>query len=496
MKKRVVPFVLGAFGLGAWCASAAPDSPKQPNVLLFMIDDMKPLMGCYGDQTAQTPNIDALASRGAMFERAACQISLCAPSRASILSGLRPDTIECYVNGDQFRKTCPDAVTLPQAFEKAGYHTVSIGKVYDARNRDPGGWSEEMMPSSEKDIYALDANDQLYHDNSKRYNAATIQERQHLSRVGPAYEEADLDESKYWDGQVAEKTVATLHRIKDKPFFLAVGFIKPHLPFACPQKYWDLYDRAGIPLPSNPDKPTENVVELAYHEGFELRQYDGIPKQGKLDEDLARTLIHGYYACASFADAMVGRVLDELDVLGLTDNTIIVLMGDHGWHLGDKEIWCKFTAFQQSSVVPLIVVDPRRAGGGRVRGMVELVDIYPTLCELSGVKPADGIEGRSFVPLLSGFSKPWKKAVFSEAGRGGGWKEYIGTSMRTDRYNYVEWRHRKKGTLRAQELYDLKKDPLEMKNLAGNPEYRERIERLAGQMQAGWKDALPKEVSR
>jgi arylsulfatase A-like enzyme len=479
MKKQFLSLVLSMIGSAAGFAA---ESNAPPNVLLLMVDDLKPLLGCYGDRTAITPNIDALASRGALFERAACQISLCAPSRASILTGLRPDTLECYVNGDKFRKTCPDVVTLPQAFERAGWHTVSVGKVYDARNRDPGGWSEEMMPSSEKKIYALAENEQLYHDNNDRYNAASIQERQHLWRVGPATEAADLDESRYWDGQVAAKAIETLRRIQDKPFFLAVGFVKPHLPFACPKKYWDLYDRDRIPLPPNPDKPTEDIVEMAYHEGFELRQYQDIPRKGKLSEDLSRTLIHGYYACASFADAMVGRVLSELDLLGLTDNTVIVLLGDHGWHLGDKEIWCKFTAFRESSVVPLMVIDPRSPGGRRINGMVELVDLCPTLCELAGVEPPSGLEGRSFVPLLNDVSNDWKTAVFTQAGRGSAWKEYIGTSMRTDRYNYIEWRHRINGNLRARELYDLKNDPLEMKNLAGNPEHKRLLDRLAKQM--------------
>jgi iduronate 2-sulfatase len=484
--------LIGAAGMvAATHLFSSARAEEKPNVLLIMVDDLKPLLGCYGDETAKTPYIDALALRGALFEHAACQISICGPSRASILSGLRPDTLECYTNADKFRRTRPDAVTLPQAFERAGYHTVSIGKVYDARNRDPGGWSEEMMPSNEKEIYALEENRKLYHDNNERYTAASNKERMGLWRVGPAFEAADLDESEYWDGQVADKAIETLRRIKDKPFFLGVGFIKPHLPFACPQKYWDLYDRDTIPLPPNPDKPTENSVEMAFHEGFELRQYHGIPKNGKLDEELARTLIHGYYASTSFADAMAGRVLDELDALGLADNTIIVLLGDHGWHLGDKGIWCKFTAFQESAIAPLIVVDPRRAGGKRVSSMVELVDLYPTLCELAGVKTTDHLEGTSLAPLLSGESSDWKKAVFCQAGRGGGWKEYIGTSMRTDRYNYIEWRHRIEGTLRARELYDLKKDPLEMKNLAGNPEYKPVLDRLAEQMQAGWKAALP-----
>ncbi|MCF7817096.1 MAG: sulfatase, partial [Kiritimatiellales bacterium] len=470
-RKKITMAVVMAAGMLLPLAGYSSNEPRPMNVLFVMVDDLKPLMGCYGDPIAKTPNMDRLAARGVLFERATCQISLCAPSRASIFTGLRPDTLKCYTNVDKFRKNLPGIVTMPQAFQRSGYHTVSIGKVYDARNCDPGAWDEEMLPSSEteKKIYALEENERLYHENDARFKAATTQEKFRLWRVGPAYENAPLDESHYWDDQVAEQAIATLRRIKDKPFFLGVGFIKPHLPFACPKKYWDLYDHDSMPLASNPEPP-DNGVPMALHDGFELRQYQGIPRKGRLDDDLARTLIQGYYACASFVDAMIGRVLDELDALGLKDNTIIVLMGDHGWHLGDKGIWGKLTAYQEATIAPMIVVDPRRNGGSRVNGLVEFVDICPTLCELAGVAAPDGFEGTSFAPLLADPSKNWKRATFSEVGRGAAWKEFIGTSMRTERYNYVEWRHRTKGTLQARELYDLETDPREMNNLALTPE--------------------------
>jgi len=482
----------GIIALAPIMGSATEAKPaERANVLFFMVDDLKPLMGCYGDPVAKTPNLDSLAARGAIFTRAACQISICAPSRASIFTGLRPDTLKCYTNAEKFRDTCPDAVTMQRAFRRSGYYVVSLGKVYDARNADSGGWDEEMMPSSEdKILYALDENQKLFAENDARYAAASTQERFNLWRVGPAYEAAPLDDLHYWDGKVAEKAIETLRRIKDKPFFLGVGFSKPHLPFACPKKYWDIYDHEKMPLALHTDPP-ENGVPMALHDGFELRQFQGIPHKGKLNDDLARTLIQGYYACASFADAMVGRVLSELDALGLKDNTIIVLMGDHGWHLGDKGIWGKFTAYQEASVAPLIIVDPRRSSTGRVDGLVEFVDVYPSLCELAGIVPPSEIQGVSFVPLLEDSSKGWKKAVFTQAGRGAAWKEIIGTSMRTERYNYVEWRNRLNGTLRGCELYDLKKDPGELENLALNPENKTRLDQWAQQMSAGWQGALP-----
>lgn len=475
--------------IGATGGAAAAERPM--NVLLLFVDDLKPLMGCYGDPIAKTPNMDALAARGALFKHAACQVSLCAPSRASILTGLRPDTLSCYTNTDKLRKTKPDIVTLPQAFQREGYYTVSVGKVFDPRVNDPASWNELFLGGSDKKIYALEENNRLFDENNARYEAASAKEKQNLWRVGPAYEIGPPDESAYFDGQVVRKAIETLRRIKDKPFFLGVGVTKPHLPFSCPRKYWEIYDRAQIPLPPNPDRPTEGVVAMAYHDGFELRQFQDIPRSGKLDDELARTLIHGYYACTSFADDMIGRVLTEIDSLGLKDNTIIVLLGDNGWHLGDKGIWCKLTAFQEASMVPLIVVDPRRKGGTQINGLVEFVDICPTLCELTGVAQPEQIEGTSFVPLLDHPSKVWKTAVFSQVGRGTDWKEFIGTSMRTERYNYVEWRHRTEGTLRATELYDLEKDPREMVNLAENPEYKSLLSLLAEQMKAGWQKARP-----
>lgn len=471
-------------------SGSEPKTEPRPNVLFLMVDDLKPLLGCYGDPMAKTPHMDALAARGAVFARTTCQVSLCAPSRASIFTGLRPDTLECYTNADNFRKTCPEVETLQRAFHRSGYYTVSIGKIYDARNSDPGGWDEEILPSSVEKLYALDENERLYHENEERYKAATTGEKFRLWRLGPAYEAAPVDESLYKDGQVAEKAVEILRRVKDRPFFLGVGFSKPHLPFACPKQYWDLHDRNSLPLAPNP-QPPDNGVPMALHEGFELRQFEGIPLKGELDEDLARTLVHGYYACASFADAMIGRVLEELEALGLKDNTLVVLMGDNGWHLGDKGIWSKFTDYQEATMVPLIVVDPRRAGGQRISGLVELVDIYPSLCELAGIKAPEGLEGTSFSPLLDHPSREWKKAVFSEVGRGEEWKKFIGTSMRTDRYNYIEWRNREDGTLHGRELYDLEDDPREMHNLASDPEKQPLLDSLAQEMKAGWRGALP-----
>ncbi|MGZ0654377.1 sulfatase [Coraliomargarita sp. W4R72] len=463
----------------------------QRNVVMVMVDDLRPLLASYGDPHAITPNFDRLAERGIVLRNAYSQISLCAPSRASILTGLRPDTLECYINEDQFRDARPDAVTLPEAFSAQGYRTISVGKVFDARNRDTSVWDVELLPSHKKSIYALQENREIYQKNSREYFATDPSERQGLWLVGPAYEAAPLDASQYYDGKIVSEAMREMRANQNQPFFLSVGFIKPHLPFTCPQEYWDLYDRDQFELPSPRTRPA-NAPALPYHEGFELRLYDGIPHQDMLSDDLTRTLVHGYYACVSFVDAMLGRLIDEIDRLGLADDTIIVVTGDHGYHLGEKELWCKFTAFQEASHTPLMVIDPKAKRKGEASaGLVELVDLYPTICELAGVPMPDDLEGTSFVPLLEKPDRAWKNAVYSLAGREAGWKGVIGRSMRTANYNYVEWRHRVSGELRLRELYDLNKDPAETVNVVDDPDYANALLQLEEAHRAGWMDQFP-----
>ncbi|WP_308984174.1 sulfatase [Thalassobacterium sedimentorum] len=464
---------------------------RQTNVVLVMVDDLRPLLSSYGDPHAQTPNFDRLAERGVVMSNAYSQISLCAPSRASILTGLRPDTLECYVNEDQFRDARPDAVTLPEAFSSQGYRTISIGKVFDARNRDSSVWDVELLPSHKKSIYALQQNREIYQKNSREYQATRADERQGMWLVGPAYEAASLDALQYYDGRIVSQAIHQLRNNQNQPFFLSVGFIKPHLPFTCPLEYWDLYDRDQFDLPLPRQRPVY-APALPYHEGFELRLYDGIPHQAMLSDELTRTLMHGYYACVSFVDAMLGRLIDEIDRLDLAANTIIVVTGDHGYHLGEKELWCKFTAFREASHTPLLVIDPNSARKGEVSaGLVELVDLFPTICELAGVSMPDDLEGTSFVPLLKEPERAWKDAVYSLAGRGAGWKGVIGRSMRTANFSYVEWRHRLSGELCLRELYDLREDPAETINLIDDPRYSDVLFELASAHRAGWLEHVP-----
>ncbi|MBN2295295.1 MAG: sulfatase [Pirellulales bacterium] len=319
-------------------------SANRPNVLFLAIDDLRPALGCYGDKTALTPNIDRLASRGMVFNRAYCQQAVCSPSRLSLLSGLRPDTIRVWDLATHFREAVPDAVTLPQHFKNHGYHTLSIGKIFHGGGKpakDPPSWSAEPqydIVRNAKMRYALPKN--LKGKKSKR----------------SAAEAADVPDNAYIDGVVCDASIAALDELqkRDDPFFLAVGFRKPHLPFCAPRKYWDLYDRSKIPLPVTTEHP-RGAPELAVRSWKELEGYTDIPEDGQLSLKKIRELRHGYYACVSYIDAQVGRLLDELDRRKLSKNTVIVLWGDHGYHLGEQGLWTKANNYEWSTRVPLII---------------------------------------------------------------------------------------------------------------------------------------------
>ncbi len=450
---------------------------KRLNVLFVAVDDLKPLLGCFGDKTIRSPNIDRLAARGTAFARAYCQQAVCAPSRASVMSGCRPDTTRVWDLRTPLRRTMPDVLTLPQHFKQNGYTTISLGKIYHHYMKDdPPGWSEPAWRPSG------DWKGRGYLTPGAQAVAAKAAKGR-----GPAYEAADVPDTAYPDGVVATKAVETLRRLKDKPFFLAVGFYKPHLPFNAPKRYWDMYPLETIDPADNPFKP-KGAPDLAMTNWGELRNYPGMPKRGSLTDDQARTLIRGYKACVSYADAQIGRVLDELDRLGLADNTVVVLWGDHGWHLGDHGLWCKHTNFESATRAPLVLASPAVAGGKRTQRLAEFVDIYPSTCDLAGLPVPDHCEGTSLVPLMRDPGRPWKAAAFSQYPRGRG---IMGYSMRTDRYRFTRWQHRKTGKVAATELYDHREDPQENVNLAGRPEHKDLVARLARQLDAGWKAARP-----
>ena len=448
-----------------WCGTVAAAEGRPPNVLFIAVDDLRPQLGCYGRQQMHTPNIDRLAARGTLFERAYCMVPTCGASRASLLTGLRP-TRNRFVNWlASAEKEAPGIVTLNTAFRQQGYYTVSNGKVFHHPTDNAEGWSELAWRPADVPWYQLAENQALHEARGAKSGRR---------KRGPAWEAADVPDEDSIDGHVLTRSLADLNRLakKDQPFFLAVGFIKPHLPFVAPQKYWDLYDAASIDLPATYHRP-KGAPRQAIHSSGELRAYAGIPARGPVSDEQARQLIHGYYACVSYIDALVGRLLDELDRLKLRDDTIIVLWGDHGWNLGEHTLWCKHSCFETSMHAPLIVVAPGIPGGRKTRGLTEFIDIYPSLCELAGIPQPEHLQGQSFVPLLHKPDRPWKAAAI------GRYRD--GDTIRTDGFRYSEYTGRN-GAHLAEMLYDHQADPAEDRNIAGEANQAEVVERLREQL--------------
>jgi len=461
---------------------------EKPNVLFLAVDDLRPELGCYGKSFIHSPNIDRLAQSGVTFTRAYCQQAVCGASRTSLLTGLRPDSAQVWGNTVHFRKTVPHVVTLPEHFKNQGYQVLGMGKIFHSSLDDPPSWSEPLLafpamvwlePQNEAVIAQRKA------DGEHRGLAGSA-----LGRVarGPAVEAADVADDAYPEGQLAEAAIQSLRRVKDRPFFLAVGFVRPHLPFNCPKRYWDLYDRAEIRLPEN-RTPPKNAPEYALTSWGEMRSYHGIPASGPVSDEQALELIRGYYACVSYTDAQIGRVLDELDRLGLRKNTVIILWGDHGWKLGEYNAWCKHTNFELDARVPMIVGGCGVEAAGRFcDALVEFVDIYPTLGELAGLALPEHLEGTSFAPLLENPLRPWKSAAFSQYPRSG----VMGYSMRTDRWRLTLWVDSSKpDVVKAVELYDHRSDPGENVNVAAAEENAAVVAELTARLRAGWRSALP-----
>jgi arylsulfatase A-like enzyme len=465
---------------------ALDTSRRKMNVLFIAVDDLRPELGCYGKKHIISPNIDHLAARGLLFERTYCQQAVCAPSRASIMSGVRPDTSGIYDLNTPLRTAMPNVLSLPQHFKNNGYESISIGKIYHHPKDDRRGWTAEPYRAGTFPKGAWKGRGYLTKEaiaQMEKYGKANPKMRGR----GPAFEAADVADNVYPDGANTDHAIRELSRLKDKPFFIAMGFYKPHLPFNSPKKYWDMYKPEDIKLADNPFIP-KNAPTYATTNWGELRNYYGIPKKGPCSDELARQLIHGYYACVSYIDAQIGRLLGELDRLKLSDKTVIILWGDHGWKLGEHAGWCKHTNFELDTHVPMILSVPgMKTAGRRTRALTEYVDIYPTLCQACGLRIPKHLEGRSMMSLLDNPQRPWKKAAFSQYPRG----RVMGYSMRTELFRYTEWRNRKTNELMARELYDHKKDPKENVNAVDQPEYKSDIRRLAGMLKRGWRAALP-----
>ena len=462
---------------------ADADSEGRLNVLFLAVDDLRPLLGCYGDKVALTPNIDRLAKRGIVFNRAYCQQAVCGPSRLSLMTGRRPDTTRVWDLKTHFREALPDVVTLPQHFKNHGYITRSIGKIYHGggkASRDKPSWSKAAIHAEVRDPKV-------------RYASVVNLKGNGLKRS--AAESADVADNVYIDGIVCDQSMKALRGLQQegKPFFLAVGFRKPHLPFCAPKKYWELYAREEIPLPLSSMHP-ELAPELAVRSWKELEGYSDIPADGNVTVEKVRQLRHGYYACISYVDALVGRLLDELRTLRLEENTVICLWGDHGFHLGEQGLWTKANNYELSTRVPLILSVPGQENpGSRTDALVELVDVYPTLVEACRLSAAKGLEGTSLMPLLSRPERSWKRAVFSQYPRSRtghrhrGHGDIMGYAVRTKNYRYVQWRDWKTGKTLTRELYDQRRDPLEMQNIAGFESQAVVVQRLEKILAGGWR---------
>lgn len=496
------------------CGSQPPQ--ERPNILFIIVDDLRPELGCYGSNEIKTPHIDEFAQGALVFNRAYCQAAACAPSRASVMLGQRAETMRVWSLGEKFREINPKAVTIPQHFHEYGYYTVSMGKIFHNHMPDPVSFDEpDLRPAEYMTSEMIDRDPESFYYDEELNRELALVRAERLKKNPNAYaggwaygrstENSDAPDNAFYDGAQTDLALETLKRLKDKkqPFFFALGYYRPHLPFVAPKKYWDLYERDKISKAGNPFLPKDSPP-MAMNSTYELKacydlEYVQHPAVFQLEEETARLLKHGYYACVSYVDACVGRVMDEIRELGLDKNTIVVFWGDHGWKLGEHGSWCKQTNYNIDTRVPLLIRAPGYPSlGKQTDQLTELVDLFPTLCDMAGIDNPANMEGTSLKPLLENPEKALKSAVFSHYHQRPrstlDGKRYMGYSMVTARYHYVEWFRwddEKKVAFDqvGVELYDNLVDPDENVNIAGLPENAELIEELAQRLEAGWKAA-------
>jgi iduronate 2-sulfatase len=490
MKQHLIVLVFLLFSPAVLAATNGGPGGKdaKPNILFIAVDDLRPSMGCYGDELAITPNMDQLAKRGTQFNRAYCQVAVCNPSRASLMTGLKPDTLGVWTLPIHFREAKPDAVTMPQWFRKSGYTAVSHGKIYHNPTPDPQSWSEPIRERRRLPYVYPEGTREFIR--SEQAKLPRNDWRKNNLR-GPSAASPDLPDNQVLDGARTDMCIEDLKRLgkSDEPFFLAMGYIRPHLSFVAPKKYWDMYEPTAFSVLTGEQTP-EGAPEYSMHNNSELSHYVDLINMPKpwdeetLPEPKMRQLMHGYYACVSYVDAQIGRLLKALDDEGLTENTIVVLWSDHGWKLGDYRGWGKMTNYEIDARVPFIISAPgMKTAGQSTDSLVELLDIYPTLCDLTGIETPDFVEGKSLKPILEDPTTSVHEGAVSQYYRRHEGREYMGYTLRTDQYRYIEWRDFETGEVTDRELYDHNVSERETRNLAPTAS-KELIDNLSGLLTA------------
>jgi len=462
LKINLHPVICVLFVLFTLHSCMLKKEKARPNILFIAVDDLRPELNCYGSEHIYSPNIDRVAQDGILFNKAYCQVPVCGASRASLLTGIRP-SVSRFIDYDTWADVdVPEALTLPQHFKNHGYHTLSNGKVFHHKGDKLESWSEApWLPIDDEQ------GPKFWRDYQLQENIQTMLDQ---DGAGPAFEKAYVEDNAYFDGKTADRCIEDLRRLKamNKPFFLAAGFLKPHLPFNAPAKYWDMYNTEDIHLPDNPHRP-DNAPDASLHNFGELRAYTDIPPAGPLPDTLARELIHGYYACVSYTDAQIGKVLTALEQFELEENTIVIIWGDHGWNLGEHGLWCKHCNYETSLRAPLILKVPWEKGNQKTNALVEFIDIYPTLCELAGIPVPEHVQGESLTKFLNNPELPGKSYVFSRFHRG--------ESIKSQEFRYTEWLDSTRNRY-AEMLYNHGIDPAENYNVSDEEEYLELIDRL------------------
>jgi len=454
-------------------------TPK--NVLFISVDDLRPELGCYGNPKIKTPNIDQISEQGIFFTKAYCQQALCVPSRSSVLTGKRPASVHSQFFGSHFRKKHPDITTLPQVFQKAGYKVNGVGKVF--HHRDTLSWDERVWVPEPSFYYPMYATDE-----SRKKQLITLEHQMHFKKdsllwwakgdkyvPGPSWESPEVHDTILFDGKITSKAIEYLYSYKDEPFFLAVGFYKPHIPFVAPKKYFDLYPTDDIELPTDTLPPT-GAPAIALNNWGETRRYVDIPPSGPITPAKKREMIRGYYACVSYVDAQIGRLMAALKRLGLDRNTMIVIWGDHGYHLGDLNLWGKYTNFEQATKSPLIMHIPWQSSlkHHKITNLVELLDIYPTILDATELTGPKDLEGQSLMEYWHGHTNMVDTLAFSEYTKSG----YTGYSVRTPSYRYTWWKPRNmsENDPHYEELYKYRDNQFETINLVKAPQYAQMVE--------------------